>query len=1066
MRSTACTSFLAVAVLIMTSSLALCHDSPAVDPGKPLGGIDDREANLSKALEAGHPVHVLLADPSQAEPGIFFIHNSALLPIEVWMDAYDSQGKLLAMQTITIDMDQTRVAWSNLPPGTTSLILSLDGGEKRVVRVSTPRESGLIFAEFAGRTFSFSPKLGDIALLYNPSENTVEIEVNSHETERLTLFPHELRFITLVTGERRAWISASEEVVIALTSPLSSSLAFSDPQVSIHNTRLYGIDHCGIDSSSGEMSPVLASAYGVIERPAIFSNPEPTEPQCDISYAGSANMVIIKHILTTGEKIWSRYLHLYPLNPNGLLPTSPTTSIVRITKGQRVGLEGRTGYTCGSTGIHLHYEIDTAISATSFGAAVGACESLANTTRSTNPSPNYLTGGTARILLPWMSRQANPTSTNYEVYAIAGAPVYGSLPLQPSSTKTFNNVGISGVIYGTTTASNLFSSPSASLSPSSAPLTGQNTFTAGDYSFYAYSDDGANGFGRGYGVKFSVLPPEGEIVDNDGLKVDTSGDTATDNRQGYCSLMDSGGLDVPGYFLSAKLFPGGGSSWVRWYPQNSALYVVYAHIPKGSTATNVTYKLYLKGRPVNGACSATDPTYPCYTTDSVNHSTSQDGWVRLTAANGTITQFPFVTSSTNSAYVGLSLENVGADTYVGADAVKFVAAPVVTAFSINNGASSTTGRTITLNNTASGGPTSYMASESSNFSGAAWQSYSTTPSFTLSSGNAAKTVYFKVKNAEGESPAKSDTITLNEATAPSVISYSINNNASSTTSRTVTLNNTASGGPTSYMASESSSFSGAAWQSYSTTPSFTLSSGNATKTVYFKVRNAVGELPAKSDIITLNEAMVPSVISYSINNNVSSTTSRTVTLNNTASDGPTGYMASESSSFSGAAWQSYSTAPSFTLSSGNATKTVYFKVRNTVGESLVKSDSIVLSAPPTYVSTPSSGVYTSGGSVLKLKVTFSGTQATFTVAKQDGSAFTSSGTMTIRAGTSNGCVANSDTYYWNYSSGPTITSRTFDLSKYFTAGTKSLYAAIGRPAVFCDGTQPTYYSGKLSITAQ
>jgi formylglycine-generating enzyme required for sulfatase activity len=87
---------------------------------------------------------------------------------------------------------------------------------------------------------------------------------------------------------------------------------------------------------------------------------------------------------------------------------------------------------------------------------------------------------------------------------------------------------------------------------------------------------------------------------------------------------------------------------------------------------------------------------------------------------------------------------------------------VVSSFSINSGASLTTSRNVTLNNTCTGSPTQYMASESATFSGASWQTYATAPSFMLSSGNVTKTVYFKVKNAAGESLAKNDSILLNE----------------------------------------------------------------------------------------------------------------------------------------------------------------------------------------------------------------------------------------------------------------------------------------------------------------
>ncbi|MBF0227867.1 MAG: hypothetical protein HQK76_20665 [Desulfobacterales bacterium] len=90
----------------------------------------------------------------------------------------------------------------------------------------------------------------------------------------------------------------------------------------------------------------------------------------------------------------------------------------------------------------------------------------------------------------------------------------------------------------------------------------------------------------------------------------------------------------------------------------------------------------------------------------------------------------------------------------------------ITSFKINNGAGSTTSKTVTLNNSANGNPTYYMASESSTFSGATWKTYSSSPSFTLSSGNGTKTVYFKITNNAEESLSVSDTITLSETTTP------------------------------------------------------------------------------------------------------------------------------------------------------------------------------------------------------------------------------------------------------------------------------------------------------------
>jgi hypothetical protein len=182
--------------------------------------------------------------------------------------------------------------------------------------------------------------------------------------------------------------------------------------------------------------------------------------------------------------------------------------------------------------------------------------------------------------------------------------------------------------------------------------------------------------------------------------------------------------------------------------------------------------------------------------------------------------------------------------------------PQVNAFSISRNAASVTGRVVTLNHTVAGSsPTAYVATESPDFADAEWQVYSRGPAFTLSSTPGVKTVRFKVRDGSGaESAVAQDSVILR--LTPVVSSFGINGNATSTTSPVVTLNNTAIGSvPTQYMASASASFSGAAWQAYSQTPSFVLSSTTGTKTVYFKVRDGSGKVSAVArDSIALRRA--------------------------------------------------------------------------------------------------------------------------------------------------------------------------------------------------------------------
>lgn len=91
--------------------------------------------------------------------------------------------------------------------------------------------------------------------------------------------------------------------------------------------------------------------------------------------------------------------------------------------------------------------------------------------------------------------------------------------------------------------------------------------------------------------------------------------------------------------------------------------------------------------------------------------------------------------------------------------------PAITSFSLNENATFTPAPTVTLDHACSGTPSHYMASESGSFAGASWLVYEDLPTFALSAGNGAKTVYFKVKNGSGESAVVSDSITFDAAMA-------------------------------------------------------------------------------------------------------------------------------------------------------------------------------------------------------------------------------------------------------------------------------------------------------------
>lgn len=89
-----------------------------------------------------------------------------------------------------------------------------------------------------------------------------------------------------------------------------------------------------------------------------------------------------------------------------------------------------------------------------------------------------------------------------------------------------------------------------------------------------------------------------------------------------------------------------------------------------------------------------------------------------------------------------------------------VSKPVVGSFIVHSGKDYATDTLVALDNVSMGNPSEYIASETVDFTGATWQSYAIAPSFTLTPGYGTKTVFFKVRNVEGESSVKKDTIAL------------------------------------------------------------------------------------------------------------------------------------------------------------------------------------------------------------------------------------------------------------------------------------------------------------------
>lgn len=278
---------------------------------------------------------------------------------------------------------------------------------------------------------------------------------------------------------------------------------------------------------------------------------------------------------------------------------------------------------------------------------------------------------------------------------------------------------------------------------------------------------------------------------------------------------------------------------------------------------------------------------------------------------------------------------------------KFISPPILESFTINNGQEFTQDQNVILNITYSGqAPSHYMVSEDMSFTGVSWIGYVEKPTFKLSPGFNAKTVYVKVKNVYGETGVLSDGITLLEPTL-TLNSITINDGTASTIQRNVNVAFDYLGYPTHYMISESSSFTGATWVEFAEKPIVQLSAAYGNKILYAKLKNATTETVSKSAVIELIDTVTARLNSILINNGDDTTNSGTVSVKFETMNTITKYKIGKQADLSDCAdwivWSGATVQYNSDLADGELT--VYAQVGNETTESSVKSDSILVVQP-------------------------------------------------------------------------------------------------------------------------
>ncbi len=224
-----------------------------------------------------------------------------------------------------------------------------------------------------------------------------------------------------------------------------------------------------------------------------------------------------------------------------------------------------------------------------------------------------------------------------------------------------------------------------------------------------------------------------------------------------------------------------------------------------------------------------------------------------------------------------------------------------------------------------------------------WVTYNVTASINLSDFDGTQAVSVWYKDKVGNISTRYSTDIHLDRTSPSNGTISINGGADYATNANVTLTlsstDTTSG---IFQMCISQTPTCTSWVTYGTSYNFTLNSGDGLKRVYIIYRDRAGNQSTQiSDTITLDTEN-PTAGTISINSGSDYATSRNVTLTLSSSDTNLSEMCI-SNTTTCTSFETYATSKTWTLETGDGTKTVYVQYRDAAGRVSTKtSDTIVL----------------------------------------------------------------------------------------------------------------------------
>lgn len=311
--------------------------------------------------------------------------------------------------------------------------------------------------------------------------------------------------------------------------------------------------------------------------------------------------------------------------------------------------------------------------------------------------------------------------------------------------------------------------------------------------------------------------------------------------------------------------------------------------------------------------------------------------------------YPLLTiESANNALEYWSVNNVGNEElpHKILTGIKLDKTTPTGSITINNGEAYTTPTSVTLTLTATDDTSGVYQVRYSNdgvWDTEPWELPSQNKSWTLTSDDGTKTVYYQIKDNAGlVSIMYSDLIILD--TAPPTGSITINEQATYTTTTTVTLTlsttDATSGIAEMRFSNDNTTYTD--WGSYASLQSWNLQDGDGAKTVYVQFRDHAGLISTYSDTIILDTT--PPTGSVTVAESATYTNSTSVTLTLSANDITSGVHQTRFSNdnITWTLWEAYSASKAWAFTAGDGTKTVYVQFIDNAGLISSCQDTITL----------------------------------------------------------------------------------------------------------------------------